>query len=77
MCFYESGFLHWAYSLIQGIVPEPEEQEELLAMNTQLLNRVPLENDPFVIDPDQVPGMIPRGLHVVYRGLQFWILLAI
>ena len=56
---------------MQGVVPEPEEQEELLAMNTELLNRVPVENDPVLIDPEPGRGMVPRGLHVIYRGLDF------
>lgn len=51
----------------RGVVPEPEEQEELLAMNTELLNRVPVENDPVLIDPEpgrgdlsQIPGITRR-----------------
>lgn len=58
--------MYCVHSLLQGIVPEPEEQEELIAMNTELLNRVPRENDPFVIDPDQELGMVQGGLHVIY-----------
>ena len=42
---------------MQGLLPNAEEQLELIAMNTQLLKSVPAEEDFFFIDKYQEPGM--------------------
>ena len=42
---------------IQGLVPDAEEELELIAMNTQLLKSVPAKDDLFYIDEYQRPGM--------------------
>lgn len=42
---------------MQGLLPSAEEQLELIAMNTPLLNSVPAEEDFFFIDKYQEPGM--------------------
>lgn len=42
---------------VQGLVPDAEEQLELIAMNAQLLKSVPAKDDLFYIDQNQRPGM--------------------
>lgn len=49
---------------MQGLVPDAEEQLELIAMTTQLLNSVPAEDDLFFIDKYQRPGMTNSQSHV-------------
>ena len=42
--------------ILQEILPNEEEQVELVTMTTPLLGRVPEEDDIISIDPDQTPG---------------------
>ena len=47
---------------MQGLLPNAEEQLELIAMNAQLLNSVPAEEDFFFIDKYQEPGRTIYGV---------------
>ena len=44
---------------VQGLIPDPEEELDLIAMNRPLLDAVPLSDDfDNITDPDQTPGMV-------------------
>ena len=46
------------YMYVQGLIPDEEEQEELVSMTAPLLNAVPPEEDVVIIDEMQQRGMI-------------------
>lgn len=52
-------------SYTQGIIPDPEEEEELIAMNRQLLDAVPESADFDFVEEDKTPGTKRLFLHVI------------
>ena len=54
----------------QGLIPDPEEEEQLMTLTRPLLDAVPLNEDLNVTDPDQTIGILPiysvrnQGTHI-------------
>ena len=55
------------FTYTQGLIPDPEEEEQLMILTRSLLDAVPLNEDLNVTDPNQTIGILAiylEGTHI-------------